>query len=121
MTLSVYTARMSYRGPDRLDITRKSAGVDGLAFAPSGRILWPMKQLEWSQGPAAVAEAWPGYVEAYTAEMRTSYRADRAAWDVLLARPEVTLVCYCRDPAHCHRSVLADILGKLGAVVRGER
>ena len=30
--LKVYTARISYGGSDRLDITRKSAGPDGLAI-----------------------------------------------------------------------------------------
>lgn len=33
----------------------------------------------------------------------------------------MTLVCYCTDAAHCHRTVLAGILGRLGADVRGER
>lgn len=51
----------------------------------------------------------------------TSYRDHRAAWDALLARDEVTLVCYCTDAAHCHRTVLSGILGKLGATVCGER
>lgn len=109
MTLAVYTARISYAGADRLDVTRKSAGPDGLPFAPSLRILSPM------------LTAWPTYVRAYTAEMRTSYRERRAAWDALLAREEVTLVCYCADPAYCHRTLLAEILGKLGAHVDGER
>jgi len=57
----------------------------------------------------------------YTAEMRASYRERRLTWDALLAHAEVTLVCYCNDPAHCHRTLLAGILGKLGADVRGER
>lgn len=121
MTLRVHTARISYLGPDRLDVTRRSAGDDGIAVAPSGRILWPMKQLEWNHGLAAVASAWPRYVADYTAEMRTSYRENRAAWDALLARDEVTLVCYCASPDYCHRTVLAEILAKLGAGVVGER
>lgn len=118
----VYTARVSYRGPDRLDITRKSAGPEGLPFAPSWEILRPILALRRTQGAAAVADAWPRYVADYTAEMRVSfYRHHRAAWVALLERPEVTLVCYCADPARCHRTVLAEILGKLGADVRGER
>ncbi len=39
MTLHVHTARISYRGPDRLDITRRSGGKEGHLFAPSWRIL----------------------------------------------------------------------------------
>ena len=127
----IYTARVSYSGSDRLDITRKSAGPDGLPFAPSWRILKPMLRLRRaaalsesrSQGisAAATAYAWPQYVEDYTAEMRASYRDHRAAWDRILARDEVTLVCYCVDPLRCHRTLLAEILAKLGAVPRGER
>lgn len=116
---AVYTARISYAGTERLDITRKSAGPDGLPFAPSWRILGPMLALRRAGVPAAWA--WRRYVEEYTAEMRASYREQRAAWDRLLARDEVTLVCYCTDAAHCHRTLLAEILGKLGAQVQGER
>ena len=64
---------------------------------------------------------WPRYVADYTHEMRMSYRRNRLAWDALLARSEVTLLCYCTDANFCHRTVLAGILGKLGAVVKGER
>lgn len=116
---NVYTARVSYSGPDRLDITRQSAGPDGLPFAPSWQILRPMIALRRAGGDALAA--WPKYVEDYTAEMRTSYRERRAAWDVLLARTGVTLVCYCVDAAHCHRTLLAEILAKLGARLCGER
>jgi uncharacterized protein DUF488 len=115
----VYTARISYSGPDRLDITRKSAGPDGLPFAPSWRILGTVLRLRRREQP--VASYWPKYVADYTAEMRASYRDQRPAWDRLLARDEVTLCCYCTDAVHCHRTVLAEILSKLGAAVCGER
>lgn len=52
--------------------------------------------------------------------MRSSYRANRAAWDALLQRERVTLCCYCTDPARCHRVVLARILVRLGATYEGE-
>lgn len=39
--LRVWTARISYAGPDRLDITRKSGSGLGLVFAPSWDILTP--------------------------------------------------------------------------------
>lgn len=64
--------------------------------------------------------AWERYVPAYTEEMRESYRRTRFAWSALLARDRAVLVCYCTDAAHCHRALLAGILGKLGADVRGE-
>lgn len=121
MTLIVHTARIAYHGPDRLDVTQKTSGPDGRPFAPSGAILWPMKRLEWRASAEVFERAWPGYVDAYTREMRTSYREQRPAWDALLAWPEVTLVCFCARAERCHRSVLAEILGKLGADVKGER
>lgn len=121
MTLTVYTARATYSGPDRMDVARSSAGPDGLPVAPSWGILRPMLELRRSEGAMAVAYAWPKYAADYTAEMRTSYRDHRAAWDALLARDEVTLLCYCTDPAHCHRTMLSEILAKLGADARGER
>lgn len=134
MTLSVFTARISSRDPDRLDITRKSGGHDGIAFAPSWSILSPAlsaraKVIALRLAPGSPmhedadrieAEAWSAYVPAYVSEMRVSYRRDRATWDALLARERAVLACYCVDPAHCHRTILAGILGKLGAVVGGE-
>ena len=150
MTLTVHTARVSYDGADRLDVTR-GAGREGIAFAPSWAILRPALDLlsvarsmraaadhagAAKPDDAALAEscvemtraaeaieigAWALYVEAYRGEMRESYRANRPAWNALLARESVTLVCYCTDPARCHRTLLAGILAKLGATVAGER
>ncbi len=119
MTAIIHTARVSYRGDDRLDVTRKSAGPEGLPFAPSWSILSPMLALRKTGGE--LAAAWPKYVADYTAEMRRCYREQRPAWDAVLARTEVTLVCYCTFPEHCHRTVLAEILAKLGAANHGER
>ena len=41
MTLTVHTARISSRDPDRFDITRKSGGEAGRPFAPTWSILSP--------------------------------------------------------------------------------
>lgn len=41
MTLYVHTARVSYAGPDRFDVTRKSGTDIGKLFAPSWAILRP--------------------------------------------------------------------------------
>lgn len=131
MPLEVYTARVTYAGPDRLDITRKSAGPEGLPFAPSWAIVRPMidARRRWRADGTAFADRvieenrlWYDYLVAFRAEMRASYRAHRAAWDALLARERVTLVCYCTDPYKCHRTVLArSFLTALGAVYQGER
>lgn len=130
MTLTVHTARISYGGRDRFDVTRKSGGAIGEPFAPSWRILQPMLEARkrWSEKAThplirggEEARLWAEYVDEYTFEMRESYRTRRGSWDELLARESVTLVCYCTDAEHCHRRLLAEILVKLGATYAGER
>lgn len=120
MSLLVLSARISYGGADRLDVTRKGAwlaqkaGKDapGEPWAPS----WPLLKAA-KAGELSFDE----YDVRYLAEMRESYRQRRAVWDALLARPRVVLCCYCTDPEHCHRFILRTrILPKLGATDGGE-
>lgn len=80
--LVVHSARISYGGPDRLDVTRKS-GTDGLFLAPSWALLQPVlkarKQVrDWiarglHPGDELERRTWATYVEGYLAEMRVSY------------------------------------------------
>lgn len=147
MTLHVHTARISYSGPDRFDITRKSGGSEGVIFAPSWNILRPALDARQKATrlreiadalPGIVREvyrngtlqnaydierrAWAQYEPAYLAEMRESYRVNRQAWNALLARERVVLVCYCVDSERCHRTLLGQrILTAFGAVYEGER
>lgn len=97
-SLRVWTARISYRGADRLDVTRKSKDAIGLAFAPSESILWPTLELrhvsEALCNAAALARkngadervaegeraariiedaAWKLYTPLYLAEQRVGY------------------------------------------------
>jgi hypothetical protein len=128
VTLQVWTARISTRDPDALNITRKSGGPDGAPFAPSWKILRPAlearRRAEQVQDPTIELESWLRYEVAFIEEMRASYRTNRPAWDTLLARSRVVLSCYCDVSTdgvlRCHRVLLAEILGKLGADVRGE-
>lgn len=114
MTLHVFTARIEHRDPDALDITRMTGNP---AFAPSWAILKPAL----AGMRAGDAAAWDAYVPAYLAEMRESYRRDRAEWDALLARERVVLCCYCVDSTRCHRTVLGrTVLTTLGAFFLGE-
>jgi len=139
--LIVHTARISYGGPDRLDITRANAHnvgdvmgreCAGAIFAPSWGILnRAIREIEAAGRMKACGQlqradhaqqaSWKKYERAYIEEMRASYRQHRQQWEALLARDVVTLVCYCVDHLRCHRTVLATILGKLGAEVKGER
>lgn len=176
--LVVHTARISYGGPDRLDVTRRAVDQarkrgepppPGAAWAPSWGILEPVieaRRRTPELGPlglAALEDAWSVYVEGYLEEQRLSYlpchaclaglleydahtcpvntafypptacptslqgawrhgiRSKRPAWENLLARERVVLVCYCLDAERCHRWLLRTrILPALGAVDGGE-
>jgi uncharacterized protein YeaO (DUF488 family) len=128
--LRVHTARISYRGEDRLDVTAKSAAADAKAFAPTWPLVnWGLKMREEAKKKAAYGDPnaasfeewhWKLYVMRYTEQMRYSYATRRPAWDALLKREHVVLVCYCAEPLHCHRRVLADVLVTLGAHDLGE-
>ena len=114
--LRVYTAQIGkYHGADALDITIKSAPPEGRPFAPDR---WDMvlgaKRGRLSQ------DAYHAY---YLDLMRGSYRQHREEWADLLARDEVTLLCYCTPTVpFCHRHILArEILPALGARYSGER
>lgn len=117
--LQVWGARVGYQGLDGLDISRKS-GKDGLCFAPSWALLGPA--LDLRDAGELMPERFAAYALGYKAEMRASRRASLADWASLLARPVVTLLCYCTEAAQCHRRILgAEILPALGAEWRGER
>ena len=130
MPLRVYTGRLphhgqpGYDGPDRLNVTRGSGTDLGLVFAPSAELLaeGQRRKRAAKRDEAKLVEAWEWYAPRYVEEMRSSYRAHRAAWQQLLARSVVTLACYCGTSGRCHRRVLAGIiLPKLGAIDCGER
>lgn len=141
LALQVCSARCGQgRDPDDLDITRAHGGPRGSPFAPSWAILRPV--LDAREGAAVLrsvartdeeklaagaransieAEAWAVYIPAFIAEMRQSYRQNRAAWRDLLARDRVVLRCRCADPTRCHRALLRErILSALGAIDGGE-
>lgn len=115
MTCEILTSRISYGGPDRLDVTRATAGPEGIAFAPSKRLL-----------DAADAMPFNDYAERYRAELAAQWRTRRFIFENLLRRPRIVLCCYCTDPLFCHRTVLAKALAGAGArlgvevVVKGE-
>ena len=120
MSLQLYTARMGYKGPDALAVTRLVVNDKlGLHFAPSKTLL--DSALKLRKAGLETDESWAKYEQAYTQEMRASWANHREAWEELLARPEATLMCFCQKPDRCHRTVLARLLVKLGATYHGER
>jgi hypothetical protein len=138
--LKVYTARVDYDGPDRLDITHsglckardEGQPFRGAPWVPPWAILEPAlaarKQATAARKAGRAEEArlieaaaFEAYEPAFVAAMQASYRANRGAWDALLARVVVTAVCFCTDPNHCHRRIVARLLAKCGAEDMGER
>lgn len=136
--LMVYTARVSYGGPDRLDITsgtayrarQKGELSEGAPFAPTGKLVgWGKRMMreadkrraQGDPGVDAFEEfVWMQYAQRYRFLMRESYKHEREAWEALLDRERVVLVCFCTRAERCHRRLLATYLEKLGAADRGE-
>jgi uncharacterized protein YeaO (DUF488 family) len=106
----LYTAQMSYTGPDRFDITVKSNGI----FSPT----WDMVQDYKKTGDESA------YIKLYKAKMQQSYRDNTWKWKEMVdmcTRADVTLVCFCKPGDFCHRRLLAEYLIKCGAKYMGER
>ena len=115
----VSTARFGYLGKDGLAVTRFTVNDPvGILFAPSAEIL----RVALDKRKAGLLSAhWSIYAAAYKAEMRDCYRKHRRAWEDLLARESLTLLCFCPDPERCHRSLLAEMFVACGATRGGER
>lgn len=112
--MRIWTARLTYVGPDRIDVTPDGADRNpyglGAPFAPSCRLV-----RAWTSGKIPLDE----YVRRYT---RRLDNIPAGWWASLAARAEVKLVCYCADPERCHRTVLARILAeRTGGEYMGER
>lgn len=135
---TIYTARYSYRGPDRVDTTRYHKGADtwGIAFAPPRWLLDVAKGYAGALArlprgveppPDDDAGRWDWYAQHYRAAMLAGYGTrstpgpHRAAWERLLSMPEATVVCFCGARDGCHRGLLAGYVERLGATHGGER
>jgi uncharacterized protein YeaO (DUF488 family) len=116
VALEVWTARISTRDPDALNVTRKSGDK---TFAPSWALLGPMVDIRRS-GKVATEEQWKDYAKAYIKEMFASRARHPEEWARLLGRSRVVLTCYCTNPKRCHRTILGRILERLGATFWGE-
>lgn len=131
--MRVFTSSLgAYTGEDRLNITRQSGGPPGEPFAPRNDVFRAAVKrkmdLQHRRTRSSsmthvelVQQQWREYAEAYFAWIEESHRHHPEAWRALLAREEVTLVCYCVVPTRCHRSLLAAHLVGLGAIYEGER
>jgi uncharacterized protein YeaO (DUF488 family) len=78
-------------------------------LAPSAELV---KQAQGAKTP----KEWAAFVKQYRAEMATPENA--RTLDLLAAlshQSNFSVGCYCEDEAHCHRSVLRELLRERGA------
>lgn len=102
---TIHTAQIRYKGAGRVDVTVKSARGQGRCFAPT----WDMV-MSAKRGEITEAE----YTERYLAILEI---VPVSAIDWLLSQAvngDITLVCYCKPGAFCHRVLLAKWLESRG-------
>ncbi len=62
--------------------------------------------------------AWRAFVRRYRAEMKRPEAAHLLALLAALShQTNFSVGCYCAEEAHCHRSVLKELLGERGAIL----
>lgn len=110
--MDLYTAQYRYSGYDRLDITVKGKDPIGKVFAPTWKMVMGVKEDKIS---------WDKYCLMYHDLMRKSYQNNREIWNKVLAKKDVTIVCFCPKDSLCHRYLLVEYFEKLGAIYLGER
>ena len=125
MSLRVHTAGLVYGGPDRLDVTEpggpftppeRLATADAIARAEVARL----RDAGHAKSARFLAiETFRAYARQYKEAMLRSWRTAPDAWQVVLDRPRVVLVCACPGET-CHRALLAEILVRFGAEDGGE-
>jgi uncharacterized protein YeaO (DUF488 family) len=127
--MAIHIVRLgSPRGPDeglRLGTVRRPPrGVPKAEFA--SRDFYDVWQPLLSPSPELVAEAkaaqddkaWASFKRKFKTEM--NHPAPSQLLDLLAAlshQSSLALGCYCEDEAHCHRSVLRELLQARGAQI----
>jgi len=111
--LRLGTVRRPPRGVPREDFARRDYYDVWLPeLAPSAEVVSNAMAGDWT--PAR----WRRFERTYRREMATP--AARHLIDLLVAMSKTTnfsVGCYCEDPSHCHRSILADLLAVAGAAI----
>ena len=105
----LYTASLNRRADHHgltLDVTVKSARPENRVFAPTWEMVMGVKDGRL---------AWHEYVARYRALLRGRWddpasRRQLVATALTAVRTDVTILCYCPSPVHCHRSLLAEVL-----------
>jgi uncharacterized protein YeaO (DUF488 family) len=116
--------RQAGEGPRIGTVRRPPRGVPKAQFAAQGwydtwfPLLAPsaeaVKQAQAAQTPAA----WQAFLRRYRREMAAPEPAQAIGLLAVLSRgSDFAVGCYCSDEAHCHRSVLRQLLAEAGATM----
>jgi uncharacterized protein YeaO (DUF488 family) len=113
--LRLGTVRRPPRGVPKADFARRDFYDVWLPeLSPSADVVSSALSEDWT--PAR----WRRFERTYRREM--SAPAARHLIELLAALSKTTdfsVGCYCEDPSHCHRSILADLLAAAGARISG--
>ena len=111
--LRLGTVRRPPRGVPKSDFSRRDFYDVWLPeLAPSAQVV------SWALADPWTPTRWRRCERIYRREMATP--AARHLIEMLAALSKTTdfsVGCYCADPAHCHRSILADLLAAAGAEI----
>ena len=94
--MTVLTRGQIRPGVIGIDTTVKSASGLLRSFAPT----WQMV-MGWKRGSLT----WEQYAAQYRAILT---RVPDVVWNILAARPEARLLCYCRDGVPCHTHLIIE-------------
>ncbi|HET7614137.1 MAG TPA: DUF488 family protein [Gemmatimonadaceae bacterium] len=72
--------------------------------------------VSWALSEPFTEKRWNKYEKAYRAQMRRPAAARLIALLAAMSRQtNLSIGCYCENPAKCHRSILANLLADAGA------
>jgi uncharacterized protein YeaO (DUF488 family) len=113
--LRLGTVRRPPRGVPKRDFARRDFYDVWLPeLAPTAPVV------SWALAEPWTPARWRRYERIYRREMATP--AARHLIELLATMSKTTdfsVGCYCEDPTHCHRSILAELLEGAGAEMRG--
>ena len=116
--------RLAHEGMRIGTVRRPPRGVPKAAFASQDWYdVWfpnlaPSAETVKFAQQAATPEQWAQFKKRYRAEMATADNSHALALLAALShQTDFSVGCYCEDEAHCHRSVLRELLCELGAEV----
>jgi uncharacterized protein YeaO (DUF488 family) len=111
--LRLGTVRRPPRGVKKADYPRRDFFDVWLPeLAPSAAVVRAAREGPWTPS------RWKGFARRYLAEMgQPGARHLLETLAALSRQTSFSVGCYCEDEAHCHRSLLRDLLKGAGAVV----